>query len=109
MRWSSIPYYSGDATDMYEQWVSGTTLSGGPVIGPGRVIDTDRYYVVLVDPLGLWGASKPSDGLGQKFPQYSYQDMVQATYRLLRDHLMSRMSRWSPASRWAAPRPMSGA
>jgi len=81
-------YYSGDSTDMYEQWVKGATLSGGvPIIGPGRPIDTDRYYVVMVDPLGTWGASKPSDGLGTKFPQYSYYDMVQANYRLLRDHL----------------------
>ncbi len=53
---------------MYEQWVKGTALSGGvPVIGPGKPIDTDRYYVVMVDPLGTWGASKPSDGLGIKF------------------------------------------
>jgi homoserine O-acetyltransferase len=81
-------YYSGDSTDMYEQWVKGAALSGGvPIIGPGRPIDTDRYYVVMVDPLGTWGASKPSDGLGSKFPQYSYFDMVQANYRLLRDHL----------------------
>jgi len=81
-------YYSGDSTDMYEQWVKGTALSGNtPVIGPGRVIDTDRYYVVMVDPLGTWGASKPSDGLGQRFPQYSYFDMVQANYRMLHDHL----------------------
>ena len=81
-------YYSGDSTDMYEQWVKGTALSGGvPIIGPGRPIDTDRYYVVMVDPLGTWGASKPSDGLGVKFPQYSYYDMVQANYRMLRDHL----------------------
>ena len=81
-------YYSGDATDMYEQWVKGTALSGkDPIIGPGRPIDTDRYYVVMVDPLGTWGASKPSDGLGIKFPQYSYFDMVQANYRMLRDHL----------------------
>ena len=81
-------YYSGDSTDMYEQWVKGTALSGGvPIIGPGRPIDTDRYYVVMVDPLGTWGASKPSDGLGIKFPQYSYYDMVQANYRMLRDHL----------------------
>lgn len=81
-------YYSGDSTDMYEQWVKGTALSGGdPVIGPGRPIDTDRYYVVMVDPLGTWGASKPSDGLGIKFPQYSYFDMVQANYRMLRDGL----------------------
>ena len=81
-------YYSGDSTDMYEQWVKGTALSGNdPVIGPGRPIDTDRYYVVMVDPLGTWGDSKPSDGLGIKFPQYSYFDMVQANYRMLRDHL----------------------
>ena len=81
-------YYSGDSTDMYEQWVKGTALSGGvPIIGPGRPIDTDRYYVVMVDPLGTWGASKPSDGLGIKFPQYSYYDMVQANYRMLRDQL----------------------
>ncbi|MGY4295080.1 homoserine acetyltransferase [Bradyrhizobium sp. i1.4.4] len=81
-------YYSGDSTDMYEQWVKGAALSGGvPIIGPGRPIDTDRYYVIMVDPLGTWGASKPSDGLGIKFPQYSYYDMVQANYRLLRDEL----------------------
>ena len=81
-------YYSGDSTDMYEQWVKGAALSGGvPIIGPGRPIDTDRYYVIMVDPLGTWGASKPSDGLGIKFPQYSYFDMVQANYRMLRDHL----------------------
>jgi pimeloyl-ACP methyl ester carboxylesterase len=81
-------YYSGDSTDMYEQWVKGAALSGGvPIIGPGRPIDTDRYYVIMVDPLGTWGANKPSDGLGVKFPQYSYYDMVQANYRMLRDHL----------------------
>ncbi|MGE4373725.1 MAG: alpha/beta hydrolase [Xanthobacter sp.] len=80
-------YYSGDATNMYAQWVEGTALSGGPVIGPNRPLDTNKYYVVMLDALGLWGASKPSDGLGQKFPQYSYMDMVQANYRLLRDHL----------------------
>jgi homoserine acetyltransferase len=81
-------YYSGDSTDMYEQWVKGAKLSGGvPIIGPGRPIDTDRYYVIMVDPLGTWGASKPSDGLGIKFPQYNYFDMVQANYRMLRDKL----------------------
>src|SRR4029450_12750525 len=81
-------YYSGDSTDMYEQWFKGAALSGTtPIIGPGRPIDTDRYYVVMVDPLGTWGASKPSDGLGLKFPQYSYFDMVQANYRMLREKL----------------------
>lgn len=83
-------FYSGDATNMYNFWYDGQPgngFSGGAVVGPGKVIDTNRYYVVFLDALGLWGASKPSQGLGRKFPSYSYFDMVQANYRLLRDHL----------------------
>ncbi|MEA1049714.1 hypothetical protein U5801_07825 [Lamprobacter modestohalophilus] len=83
-------FYSGDATNMYNFWYegqAGNAFSGGAIVGPGRVIDTDRYYVVFLDALGLWGASKPSDGLGRQFPAYSYFDMVQANYRLLREHL----------------------
>ena len=80
-------YYSGDATNMYDQWVVGSALSGGQVIGKGKLIDTDQYYVVMFDAIGLWGASKPSEGLGLRFPQYSYFDQVQAQYRVLRDQL----------------------
>jgi homoserine O-acetyltransferase len=83
-------FYSGDASFMYNTWYEGQPANGfsdGAVVGPGRAIDTSRHYVVFLDALGLWGASKPSDGLGRKFPQYSYFDMVQANYRLLRDHL----------------------
>src|SRR3954465_15936969 len=87
-------YYSGDSTDMYEQWVKGAALSGGvPIIGPSRPIDEARYYVIMVDPLGTWGASKPSAGIAIKFPQYSYYDMVKVNYRMLRDHLT-----WSTTS-----------
>ncbi|HTP94786.1 MAG TPA: alpha/beta hydrolase [Burkholderiales bacterium] len=83
-------YYSGDATSMYSSWYTGqagNAFSGGALIGPGLFLDTDRFYVVILDALGLWGASKPSDGLGRKFPVYSYYDMVQLNYRLLRDKL----------------------
>lgn len=83
-------FYSGDSTFMYNTWYTGQPangFSGGAVVGPGLAIDTDKYYVVFLDAIGLWGASKPSAGLGRKFPAYSYFDMVQANYRLLRDHL----------------------
>jgi len=83
-------YYSGDATAMYNNWYvgqAGNGFSGGALVGPGLLFDTNRFYVVFVDALGLWGASKPSDGLGRKFPIYSYYDVVQLNYRLLRDHL----------------------
>jgi homoserine acetyltransferase len=84
------PHYSGDSTATYSYWMpmAANPLAGGePVVGPGLVIDTDKYYVVFLDSLGLWGTSKPSEGLGRNFPQYSYFDMVQANYQLLRDHL----------------------
>ncbi len=83
-------FFSGDATSMYSSWYAGqpgNAFSGGALVGPGLMFDTNRYYVVFLDGLGLWGASKPSDGLGRKFPVYSYYDMVQLNYRLLRDHL----------------------
>lgn len=84
------PFYSGDAGLMYFYWhrgQGGNSFCGGPAVGPGELIDTNRYYVVFADALGLWGASKPSDGLGLAFPPYSIFDCVQANYRLLRDHL----------------------
>jgi len=83
-------FYSGDSSYMYNTWYEGqpaNAFSGGAVVGPGRTIDTDKYYVVFLDAIGLWGASKPSHGLGRKFPQYNYMDMVVANQRLLRDHL----------------------
>lgn len=83
-------YYSGDATAMYNSWYEGqpgNAFAGGALVGPGRLFDTDRFYVVFLDALGLWGASKPSDGLGRRFPQYSYYDVVHLNYRLLHDHL----------------------
>ena len=84
------PYYSGDSTFNYFFWYKGQKGNGfsrGAVIGPGCLIDTDKYYVIFLDALGLWGASKPSDGLGMKFPQYNVYDFVQANYRLLKDEL----------------------
>jgi homoserine O-acetyltransferase len=84
------PFYSGDATLMYFYWYrgqGGNDFCGGPVVGPGGLIDTDRFYVIFLDALGLWGAGKPSDGLGLRFPQYTLLDCVQANYRMLRDHL----------------------
>jgi homoserine O-acetyltransferase len=60
------PYYSGDSTFSYFFWYEGqkgNAFCRGPVVGPGKLIDTNKYYVIFLDALGLWGASKPSDGL----------------------------------------------
>jgi homoserine O-acetyltransferase/O-succinyltransferase len=60
---------------------------GGELFGPGQPLDASRYYVILPDAIGTGKSSKPSDGLRTQFPRYNYDDMVQAQYRLLTEHL----------------------
>ena len=74
----------------------GTTGSGagflgqsfaGELFGPGQLLDTARYYIVLPDGIGHGRSSKPSDGLHARFPRYTYDDMVDAQHRLLTEAL----------------------
>ncbi|WP_136162791.1 alpha/beta fold hydrolase [Sphingomonas flavalba] len=51
--------------------------------GPGQPLDINRYYIILPDNIGHGGSSKPSDGLRMRFPQYDYDDMVEAQRRML--------------------------
>lgn len=55
----------------------------GELFGPGKLLDTARFYVVLPDGIGHGGSSKPSDGLHARFPRYTYDDMVRAQRILL--------------------------
>ncbi|MHB8528582.1 MAG: alpha/beta fold hydrolase [Caulobacteraceae bacterium] len=59
----------------------------GQLFGPGQLLDTSRWYVILPDDIGHGRSSKPSDGLGVRFPRYGYQDMVEAEHALVTDGL----------------------
>jgi homoserine O-acetyltransferase len=59
----------------------------GELFGPGKLLDSSKYFVILPDGIGHGGSSKPSDGLHAKFPKYTYDDMVKAQYRLLTEKL----------------------
>ena len=74
----------------------GTTGSGtgmlspafaGELFGPGQPLDATKYYIILPDSMGHGKTAKPSDGLHAKFPQYDYDDMVTAQYRLVTEGL----------------------
>jgi homoserine O-acetyltransferase len=74
----------------------GTTGSGtgmlsptlaGELFGPGQPLDAAKYYIILPDAIGHGKSAKPSDGLRTKFPQYDYDDMVVAQYRLVTEGL----------------------
>jgi len=60
---------------------------GGELFGPGQPLDASRYFIILPDALGTGKSARPSDGLRAKFPNYNYDDMVTAQYRLLTEHL----------------------
>jgi homoserine O-acetyltransferase len=60
---------------------------GGQLFGPGQPLDAARYYVILPDAIGHGRSSKPSDGMRAKFPRYNYEDMADAQYRLVTEHI----------------------
>jgi homoserine O-acetyltransferase len=59
----------------------------GVLFGPGQLLDTSRYYVILPDGIGHGKSSKPSDGMRMRFPHYDYADMIAAQHLMLVDGL----------------------
>jgi homoserine O-acetyltransferase len=63
------------------------------LIGPGRPLDTDKYFLICPDALGNTqtkfehSTSPTTSGLKMKFPFYNARDVVKANYRLLTQEL----------------------
>jgi homoserine O-acetyltransferase/O-succinyltransferase len=63
------------------------------MIGPGRPLDTDKYFIICPDALGETqtrfehSSSPTNSGLKMKFPFYNGRDMVKAQYRLITETL----------------------
>ncbi len=84
----------------------------GVLFGKGQLLAADRFFVILPDAIGHGESSKPSDGLHARFPQYDYDDMVNAQHLLVTqglqvDHLrlvigtsMGCMHSWMWAERY---------
>jgi homoserine O-acetyltransferase/O-succinyltransferase len=64
-----------------------TPAFAGELYGEGQPLDTAKYFIVIPDGIGHGKSSKPSDGMKASFPKYDYDDMVEAQYRLLTEHL----------------------
>src|SRR6516162_6324488 len=60
------------------------------LIGPGKALDTDRYFIICTDAIGNGLSTSPSNSKAQarmSFPKYAIRDMVESQYRLLREKL----------------------
>jgi len=59
-------------------------------VGPGNVVDTGHYFVILVDAIGNGVSSSPSNSKSKpllKFPEFTIRDMVESEHRLATDVL----------------------
>src|SRR5215472_11673768 len=52
------------------------------LIGPGKLFDTSRFFVITADAPGGGDSSSPAEGSGQDFPRYTIRDMMTAEYGL---------------------------
>lgn len=71
---------------VFTTWASGTTEQLAGNIGPGKMVDSSKYYVVSIDALGNGVSSSPSNSQLQprmKFPQFTIRDMVETQHEVL--------------------------
>jgi len=73
-------------------WLAGTSkeLFDLGFIGPGKLFDSSKYFIIAVDSFGNGVSSSPSNSQnqpGKDFPQFSIRDMVRAQYLLLTEKL----------------------
>lgn len=83
---------NGDKSNaiLWPTWLGGTSQDLLQFIGPGKVLDSSKYFIVLVDAIGDGVSSSPSTSKKQplmKFPEFSIRDMVEAEHRLVTDVL----------------------
>ena len=71
---------------LFPTWASGTSEQLKPQAGPGKLADSSKYFVLLVDALANGVSSSPSNSPLQprmKFPKITMRDMVNSQHQLL--------------------------
>jgi homoserine O-acetyltransferase len=56
------------------------------LIGPGKALDTNRYFIITTDAIGNGLTTSPSNSTqqpGMAFPRFMIRDMVESQYRLV--------------------------
>lgn len=70
---------------LWPTWLGGKTQDLVKFIGPANVVDSTKYFVVLVDAIGDGVSSSPSNSKRQPlmhFPKFTIRDMVESERRL---------------------------
>jgi homoserine O-acetyltransferase len=76
----------GDNAVLFPTYYTGTHRENLAMLGPGRALDPERYFIVIVNQFGNGESSSPSNHptqRGAQFPKVSLFDNVHAQWRLL--------------------------
>jgi homoserine O-acetyltransferase len=60
------------------------------LIGPGKALDTEKYFIICTDAIGNGLTTSPSNSTMQprmKFPKFLIRDMVASQHKLVTEHL----------------------
>ncbi|MBV8919740.1 MAG: alpha/beta fold hydrolase [Bradyrhizobium sp.] len=60
------------------------------MIGPGKALDPEKYFIICTDAIGNGLTTSPSNSKAQPrmaFPKFLIRDMVESQYRLLKEKL----------------------
>ena len=71
---------------VFPTWAGGTTEQLQSNIGPGKLVDSTRYFVIAIDALSNGVSSSPSNSRLQprmKFPRFTLRDTVESQHVLL--------------------------
>jgi homoserine acetyltransferase len=75
---------------LWPTWLGGKTEDILQFIGPGKVVDSGKYFVVLADAIGNGVTTSPSNSKTQRwkdFPEFTIRDMAEAERRLVTETL----------------------
>ena len=74
-------------------WFQGTSAELVRQVGAGKLVDTSKYFAILVDAFGNGVSSSPSNSRrqpGAAFPRFTMRDLVTAQHRLVTETLQIR-------------------
>lgn len=66
---------------LFPTWFGGTSKDLAGLIGPGKLVDPAKFYVIATDAIGNGVSTSPSNSSAQphmQFPKFSIRDIVEA-------------------------------
>lgn len=71
---------------VFPTWAGGTTEQLQSNIGPGKLVDSTKFFVIAIDALSNGVSSSPSNSRPQprmRFPQFTLRDTIESQHELL--------------------------